>query len=91
MSRTALTIDRAETIALQGLAFLAANPDALERFLALSGMGMETLRAQAAERGTLRAVVDYILTDDTLITELCGALDITPQQLHFASHLLGQP
>lgn len=90
MSRTALTIDQAETIALQGLAYLASEPEELERFLGLSGLDLDSLRARAGDRATLRAILEYILTDDAKVTGLCADLGINTLELHKASHILGQ-
>ena len=53
----------AETLALKVLAFLARDADALARFLALSGLELEDLRARAADPELLAAVVDFVLAD----------------------------
>jgi Protein of unknown function (DUF3572). len=86
-----LTKDRAETIALEGLRLLAGSPDELERFLKLSGIDLNELRAKASDPDLLRAVLDHILTVDERVTELCEATGSNPQELHAAAYILGQP
>ncbi len=46
-----LTKAAAESIAIEALTFLAGNPARLDRFLALSGLGWDTLRVAAGEPG----------------------------------------
>lgn len=91
MLRDTLTKDRAETIALQALAFLASEPEEIERFLYASGLDIADLRDKAGEPDLLRAVLDFILADDTRVTGLCQELNINPRDIHTASHILGQP
>lgn len=91
MIRDKLTKARAETIALEGLAFLAGRPDDLERFLALAGIGSEELRDRAGDPDMLRAVAEFLLTDDALVMAFCQEQSLEPQALHYATHLLNQP
>ena len=62
-----LTKSGAETLAIEVLSFLAADPTRLERFLALSGVGLDNLRAAAAEPGFLAAILDHLAADETLL------------------------
>jgi len=89
--RDKLTKARAETIALEGLAFLATRQDDLERFLALAGIGAEELRLRAGDADMLRAVLEFMLTDDVLVLALCEEQAIEPQILHLAAHTLSEP
>jgi hypothetical protein len=86
-----LTRPRAETIALDGLAFLAGRPDDIARFLKNSGLDAAELRLRAGEPEVLRAVLDFLLTDDGLVTEFCGEARLEPRDLHLANHVLSQP
>lgn len=91
MIRDKLTGETAETIALAALAFLAGRQDDLERFLALAGIGPDELRTRAGDRDMLRAVTEFLLTDDGLVMAFCEFQSIDPQMLHVASHVLSQP
>ena len=86
-----LTKERAETIALQALASLAAEPEEIERFLGASGLNVEDLREKAGDSDLLRSVLDFVLADDARVTALCQELDIKPVDIHTANHILGQP
>lgn len=86
-----MTKERAETVGLAALAFLAGRPDDLERFLALAGIGPDELRRRAGDRDMLRAVTEFLLTDDRLVMEFCEFQSLDPQLLHLASHILSEP
>ena len=62
-----LTKSSAETLAIEALNFLAAEPERLDRFLALSGIGLENLRAAAAEPGFLAAILAHLAADEKLL------------------------
>jgi hypothetical protein len=81
----------AETLAIQGLSFLAKEPVRLGAFLAESGLGPETIRDAAKDPSFLVAVLDFILNDEGLIDEFCEALDLKPRQLIAAREALGGP
>lgn len=50
----------AQEIAIEALIWLAEDAERLQRFLALSGLGPQNLRAAAAEPGFLAAVLDHL-------------------------------
>ena len=78
----------AETIALRGLAFLAASPEELTRFMNASGTEPAELRARAAEPEFLVAVLDFLLADDALLTAFSEDEDLNPRAIHLARHEL---
>jgi hypothetical protein len=53
--------------AIAALAWLAADENRLERFLALSGLGPENLRKAAAEPRFLASILDYLASDEALM------------------------
>ena len=71
--------ERAEVLALQALAFIASDEDLLLRFIALTGMYVDGLRAVAAETGTLIAVMDFIMFDDSLIVRFAEFVNLGPE------------
>jgi hypothetical protein len=81
--------EHAETMALEGLAFLAGRPDDLDRFLGNSGLDATELRRRAGDRDVLRAVIEFLLAEDTLVTTFCDERGLDPRELHRANHLLG--
>jgi hypothetical protein len=80
-----------EELALAALGFLAAEPDRLERFLALSGLGPENLRAAAADPGFFAAVLDYVLGDQPLLLGLAAERGVPPERIVAARAALDRP
>jgi hypothetical protein len=84
--------EAAEGIAIQALTYLAGDPDRLSRFLTVTGIGPDRIRAAAGEPGFLAGVLAYVASDETLASEFtadagCGPADIT--RAHIA--LGGEP
>jgi Protein of unknown function (DUF3572) len=67
------------TIALQLLAFIASDEDRLERFSALSGMGLGEMRDGVQNPVFLGFMMDYALQDEALILAFAEHADISPQ------------
>jgi len=86
--RKTMTRERAETIGLDGLAFLAAMPEGFERFLRFSGLEIPVLRERASDPDYLRAVLDFLLTEDALVTDFCKGHGLDPRDLHIAQRIL---
>lgn len=91
MIRERFTKERAETIALDGLTFLAGRPEDLERFLRNSGIDAGELRLRAADPDMLRAVTEFLLGDEALAKDFCEEQDLDPRDMHLANHILGLP
>jgi hypothetical protein len=77
------TINRAdaEEMAVKALTFLAGDGERLARFLALTGLGPDTLRAAAGSPGFLAAVLDHVVADEALLTGLAEALGERPEAI----------
>lgn len=88
MIRARLTTREAETIALNGLAFLAAQPEEIERFLRNSGLDAAELRLRAADPDVLRGVLEYILAGDATTTGFCAEQGLDLRVLHDANRIL---
>jgi hypothetical protein len=67
-----------ETLALLALAHIAADEVLLPRFFALSGLDAASLRARAADPAVLGGVLDFVLGDERLVTELASILELPP-------------
>ena len=89
--RERMTRERAETIGLDGLTFLVAMPERFERFLGLSGLEIPVLRARASDPDFLRAVLDFLLTEDVLIADFCKEQGLDARDLHMAHRMLAEP
>ena len=81
MMRSTLTPESAEILAFQALGWLAGYEDRFSRFLALSGLDVDTLRQTADSRDTARAVLDFLLSDEALLLDFCEMAQIAPKQV----------
>lgn len=88
MAVQAMSGDDAEKIAIAGLAFLAENPDHLARFLAATGIGPETLRAAAADPAFLAGILEFLMSDDSLLVEFAERQGLRPTLIAIAHHRL---
>jgi hypothetical protein len=84
-----LSLDDAETIALQALGFLADDPQRVSRFLSLTGSDAGQLRAEAKNREFQAATLEYMLGDESLLLTFCQEAGIDPVAIGPAYALLG--
>jgi len=80
-----------EDFAIAALAYLASEPDRLERFLSLSGLGPHNLRHAAADPGFLIAVLDYLLGDEPLLIGFAAEQNIAPERVAAARRAMDGP
>ena len=85
----ALTKEAAEGLAIQALTFIAGDGERLGRFLAVTGIGPQEIRAAAREPGFLAGVLDYLATDEALVTAFAAAAEIDPALIEKARAALG--
>jgi len=81
--------DAAESVAIQALGFLAGDPERLGLFLSLTGVGPESLRTAAATPEFLSAVLDHMISDDTLLLDFAAASSFRPEDVVRAQAVLG--
>jgi hypothetical protein len=77
-----------EELAIAALGFLAADPERLARFLALTGLGPQSLRAAAREPGFLSGVLDHVASDESLLLAFAEENGIDPQDVERARAML---
>jgi Protein of unknown function (DUF3572) len=92
-SRQNLRVNRqdAENIAIQALGFLAGDPEKLERFLAMTGLGPENLRAAAQEPHFLAQILDHMAGDESLLLAFAGNQSLPPELVMRAQQVLSGP
>ena len=86
--REGMTRESAETVAIQVLGFIAEEPERLDRFLALTGIGPESLRDAAREPNFLLGVLDHLASDETLLRSFAEQREIAPEVVTMARDLL---
>jgi len=84
-----MNTENAEILALQGLGWLAGDEEALQRFLAHSGLDVGSLRTQAGSPDMNIAVLDFLLGHEDLLVRFCETSGISPRDMHLARHRLG--
>ena len=70
-----------EAVAISAFDRLVAEPDRLGRFMALSGLGPDSIRDAARSPGFLAAILDHVCSDEALLIAIAGELDIEPAAL----------
>jgi hypothetical protein len=80
--------EEAEAFAIHAVAHLASQEDGLERFSALSGIGIDEIKQRLGEPEFLGAVLDYVLYDDKLVIEISEAAEMPPESVQQARRLL---
>lgn len=88
-SKTRLSSESAETLAISALSWIAADPTTLDRFLGLSGLSPQTLRAAAAAPGFLAGVLDFLAADEHLLVVFAAESGCDPAEVGRARQALG--
>ena len=86
-------IDRetAETIAVQGLAFLAEEPARIQRFFLVTGLDPSEIRARAGTPELLSAVLEHLTGDESLLLVFAASREIAPASIGLALRALRAP
>lgn len=82
----------AAEVAITALNFLATDRERFERFLALTGLGPESLRAAARDPSFLAGVLEHVTGDETLLLAFAAEGGLDPQDVERAGRVLaGRP
>jgi hypothetical protein len=82
---------QSEQLAIQALAYLAEDPEALGRFLALTGIEASQIRAAAGQSGFLAGVLEYICAHEPLLLGFAEAAGHKPQEIERALEAIAGP
>ena len=74
----------AETLALQALGFLAADPEAMGGFLGRCGADIETVRARAKDPEFLGFVLDHLMMEDEAVLAFAASAEVDPMDIMHA-------
>lgn len=75
-----MTPERAQTIALQALAWLVGNDELCPVFLGASGLSSDELRQRAAESDLQASVLEFITMDDAWVIAFCDTAGLKYDQ-----------
>jgi hypothetical protein len=76
--------DAAAGLAITALGFMAGAPEELSRFLALTGIAPDAIRAAAAEPGFLGGVLAYIAGNERTLIAFAAHAGIAPEAVEQA-------
>lgn len=82
------TSEGAEALAIQALGHIAADPELLPRFLAITGIEAGAIRQAAREPGFLAGVLQFIVAHEPTLLRFCEENGIPPQQVTAALRAL---
>lgn len=83
--------DFGQSTAIAALAFMAANAERLQRFLAVTGLGPHNLRKAASDAAFLASVLDYLAGDERLLVAFAAEQGLTPETVAKARDALAGP
>jgi hypothetical protein len=78
----------AEELAVAALGFIAGEPEQLGRFLAMTGIGPDSLREAAREPRFLAGVLDHVAADEALLLAFAAVNEIDPEAVMRARDVL---
>ena len=87
--RSQVSRDTAEMLAIQALAFIAAEPERLARFLGMSGIAPADIRAAAREPAFLAGVLEHMLAEESLLIAFAEGAGVDPGEIARARSALG--
>ena len=90
-SKQSSSSDSARSLAVRALAFIAADPERLGRFLNLTGLGPHNLRTAAADPAFLSSVLDYLVADEELLLAFAADAGLKPEAVARAHQALCGP
>ena len=83
--------EAASALAVTALSFIAGEPERLGRFLAMSGIGPESIRDAANEPDFLLGVLDYLMGDEELLLAFANENSFDPAHVASARDILAGP
>ncbi len=73
-----IDIGKAEDIAIQAIQFLSADTDRLISFFNTTGLSIEQLRDNINSHSFLSGILEYLLTDESLLLAFCANNNLNP-------------
>ena len=80
----------AEMVAINALAFIAGEPELLDRFLALTGLDPAEIRQSAAEPGFLVGVLDFLMDHESFLLVYAASNNWPPDRIKAARNALSE-
>lgn len=84
-----MTQHSSEIIALQALGYIMNEDDLRDRFIALTGLDPDALRATLDQQGTLASILEFLISHEPDLVAAAQAQDRSPDALVSAWRSLG--
>jgi hypothetical protein len=91
LNKFSISQDESQIIALKALAFLVSDPDRISRFIGITGIAPETIRASADAREFHAGVIDYLRGDQPLLLIFAESEGLDPELIDSAAWCLAEP
>jgi hypothetical protein len=89
--KSIISQETAEQIAIAALGFIASEPERLDRFLSITGLGPDSLRTAASEPGFLGQVLSHLAEDESLLLAFAANVGKSPASIAAAYQKLNRP
>src|SRR5271165_7086732 len=90
-ARQSVSREFGQSLAASALAFVAADPERLNRFLSLTGLGPHNLRDAAEDPVFHGSVLEYMLADEELLLRFAADSNLEPETVALARQALCGP
>src|SRR5258708_3197096 len=80
--------ETATNLAIGAFGFIASQPEELDRFLSLTGIGPESIREAAGEPGFLLGVLEFLANDERLLVAFANQSSLAPEDVGHARAVL---
>jgi hypothetical protein len=81
MSLKKMTVEEAETIALDAFSYITDDEERMGRFLSVSGLRVDTIRIAAESPGFFAGILDYIASDEALLIAFAEHSKVKPERI----------
>jgi len=82
--------EAAEMLAIQALAFIAAETERMTAFLSITGIAPDAIRDAARSPDFLVGVLEHMLDDESLLIAFADSAGLDPAEIARARHALGR-
>jgi hypothetical protein len=90
-AQQSVSLEFGRSLAASALAFVAADPQRLGRFLDLTGLGPHNLRDAAEDPAFHGSILDYMLADEKLLLTFASDYELKPETVALARLALCGP
>jgi len=90
-AQQSVSLEFSRSLAASALAFVAAEPERLQRFLNLTGLGPQNLRDAAGDPAFHGSVLEYMLGDEELLVRFATESELRPETVGLAHQALCGP